>query len=199
MKRLVDAFRNSEKLQKHARFLYSKGSMYTVYNGNLLYHGCVPLNEDGSFKKVSVFGNEYAGKELYDVLESYARKGYYSSNEEERAKGHDILWFLWQNRNSPVYGKERMTTFERYFVADEATYKEPKNPYYHLIEEEDVANRILAEFGLSDKDCHIINGHIPVLVKEGQSPMHCNGKVLIIDGGFLTRKDAVRLTRHALV
>ena len=184
LKRLVYAFRNSEKLQKHARFLYSKGSMYTVYNGNLLYHGCVPLNDDGSFKKVSVFGNEYAGKELYDVLESYARKGYYSSNEEERAKGLDILWFLWLNRNSPVYGKERMTTFERYFVADEETYKEPKNPYYRLIEHEDVANRILAEFGLKDKDCHIINGHIPVLVKDGQSPMHCNGKVLIIDGGF---------------
>ena len=184
LKRLVYAFRNSEKLQKHARFLYSKGSMYTVYNGNLLYHGCVPLNDDGSFKKVSVFGNEYAGKELYDVLESYARKGYYSSNEEERAKGLDILWFLWLNRNSPVYGKERMTTFERYFVADEETYKEPKNPYYRLIEHEDVANRILAEFGLKDKDCHIINGHIPVLVKDGQSPMHCNGKVLIIEGGF---------------
>jgi len=184
LKRLVYAFRNSEKLQKHARFLYSKGSMYTVYNGNLLYHGCVPLNDDGSFKKVSVFGKEYAGKELYDVLESYARKGYYSSNEEERAKGLDILWFLWLNRNSPVYGKERMTTFERYFVADEETYKEPKNPYYRLIEHEDVANRILAEFGLKDKDCHIINGHIPVLVKDGQSPMHCNGKVLIIDGGF---------------
>lgn len=184
MKRLVYAFKNSEKLQKHARFLYSKGSMYTVYNGNLLYHGCVPLNDDGSFKKVAVFGKEYAGKELYDVLESYARKGYYSSNEEEKLKGLDILWFLWLNRNSPVYGKDRMTTFERYFVEDEETYKEPKNPYYRLIEDEEVANRILAEFGLNDKDSHIINGHIPVLVKEGQSPMHCNGKVLIIDGGF---------------
>ncbi len=184
LKRLVYAFRNSEKLQKHTRFLYSKGSMYTVYNGNLLYHGCVPLNEDGSFKKVSVFGKEYAGKELYDVLEGYARKGYYSSCQEEKEKGLDILWFLWLNRNSPVYGKDRMTTFERYFVADKTTYKEPKNPYYRLIENEDVVNRILEEFGLTDKDAHIVNGHIPVLVKEGQSPMHCNGKVLIIDGGF---------------
>lgn len=184
IERLIFAFRNSEKLQKHVKFLYTKGNMYTVYNGNLLYHGCVPLNEDGSFKKVSVFGNEYAGKELYDVLEDYARKGYYASDPEERRKGLDILWFLWLNKNSPVYGKERMTTFERQFVADKNTYKEPKNPYYKLIEDEEVADRILQEFGLSGNESHIINGHIPVLVKEGQSPMHCNGKVLIIDGGF---------------
>ena len=184
MDRLIFAFRNSEKLQKHVKFLYTKGNMYTVYNGNLLYHGCVPLNEDGSFKKVPVFGKEYAGKELYDVLEEYARKGYYATNPLERQKGLDILWFLWLNKNSPVYGKERMTTFERQFVADESTYKEPKNPYYKLIEKEEVADRILEEFGLSGNEAHIINGHIPVLVKEGQSPMHCNGKVLIIDGGF---------------
>lgn len=182
--RLVFAFRNSEKLQKHVKFLYTKGNMYTVYNGNLLYHGCVPLNEDGTFKKVSVFGKEYAGKELYDVLEDYARKGYYAVDPEEKQKGLDILWYLWLNKNSPVYGKERMTTFERQFVADENTYKEPKNPYYKLIEQEEVADRILEEFGLSGNESHIVNGHIPVLVKEGQSPMHCNGKVLIIDGGF---------------
>lgn len=184
IERLVYAFCNSEKLQRHARFLYTKGSMYTIYNGNLLYHGCVPLNEDGTFKKVCVFGKEYAGKELYDVLESYARKGYYATDPTEKLKGLDILWFLWLNKNSPVYGKERMTTFERYFVADKNTYKEPKNPYYKLIEQEEVADRILKEFGLEGNEAHIINGHIPVLVKEGQSPMHCNGKVLIIDGGF---------------
>lgn len=184
MERLIFAFRNSEKLQKHVKFLYTKGNMYTVYNGNLLYHGCVPLNEDGSFKKVTVFGKEYAGKELYDVLEEYARKGYYAKEPEEKQKGLDILWFLWLNKNSPVYGKARMTTFERQFVADKSTYKEPKNPYYKLIESEEVADRILEEFGLSGNESHIINGHIPVLVKEGQSPMHCNGKVLIIDGGF---------------
>ena len=184
MDRLVFAFRNSEKLQKHVKFLYTKGNMYTVYNGNLLYHGCVPLNEDGSFKKVTVFGKEYAGKELYDVLEEYARKGYYAKDPVEKQKGLDILWFLWLNKNSPVYGKARMTTFERQFVADKSTYKEPKNPYYKLIENEEVADRILEEFGLSGNESHIINGHIPVLVKDGQSPMHCNGKVLIIDGGF---------------
>lgn len=184
MERLIYSFRHSEKLQKHAKFLYTKGSMYTVYNGNLLYHGCVPLNTDGTFKKVTVFGKEYEGKELYDVLEEYARKGYYATDPDEKQKGLDILWFLWLNKYSPVYGKERMTTFERYFVADESTYKEPKNPYYKLIEQEEVADRILKEFGLGGKESHIINGHIPVLVKEGQSPIHCNGKVLIIDGGF---------------
>jgi fructose-1,6-bisphosphatase-3 len=184
MDRLIYAFRNSEKLQRHAKFLYTKGSMYTVHNGNLLYHGCVPLNDDGTFKKVMVFGKEYSGKELYDVLEGYARKGYYETDPQEKQKGLDILWFLWLNKNSPVYGKDRMTTFERYFVADKNTYKEPKNPYYKLIENEEVADRILEEFGLEGKESHIINGHIPVLVKEGQSPMHCNGKVLIIDGGF---------------
>ena len=133
---------NSEKLQKHVKFLYTKGNMYTVHNGNLLYHGCVPLNEDGTFKKVSVFGKEYAGKELYDVLEEYARKGYYAVDPEEKQKGLDILWFLWLNKNSPVYGKERMTTFESQFVADKNTYKEPKNPYYKLIEKEEVAGKL---------------------------------------------------------
>ena len=184
MERLVYAFKNSEKLQRHVKFLYTKGSMYTVHNGNLLFHGCVPLNTDGSFKKVTVFGKEYAGKKLYDVLDSYARKGYYATNPAEKLKGLDILWFIWLNKNSPVYGKERMTTFERYFVADKATHKEPKNPYYKLIEDEKVVDQILKEFGLSGKESHIINGHIPVQVKDGESPMRCNGKVLIIDGGF---------------
>lgn len=184
MERLVYAFKNSEKLQRHVKFLYTKGSMYTVHNGNLLFHGCVPLNADGSFKKVTVFGKKYAGKKLYDILESYARKGYYATNPEEKLKGLDILWFIWLNKNSPVYGKERMTTFERYFVADKATHKEPKNPYYKLIEDEKVVDQILKEFGLSGKEAHIINGHIPVQVKDGESPMRCNGKVLIIDGGF---------------
>ncbi len=184
MDRLVYAFKNSEKLQRHVKFLYTKGSMYTVHNGNLLFHGCVPLNTDGSFKKVTVFGKEYAGKKLYDILDSYARKGYYATNPKEKLKGLDILWFIWLNKNSPVYGKERMTTFERYFVADKATHKEPKNPYYKLIEDEKVVEQILKEFGLSGKEAHIINGHIPVQVKDGESPMRCNGKVLIIDGGF---------------
>lgn len=182
--RLVTAFINCEKLQKHIRFLFTKGSLYKVYNGNLLYHGCVPFNEDGSFKKVRVFDGEYSGKELYDVLEHYARKGYYSIDPAEKQKGLDILWFIWQNANSPVFGKSKMTTFERYFIADKATHKEPKNPYYHLLEQEEIVNKILREFGLEDEDSHIINGHVPVETKRGESPVKCNGKLLIIDGGF---------------
>lgn len=184
MERLTMAFANCEKLQKHVRFLYTQGSLYKVYNGNLLYHGCVPMNEDGSFTKVCVYGREYAGKALYDVLENYARKGYYAIDQEEKQKGLDILWFIWENQNSPVFGKEKMTTFERYFVADKTTYKEPKNPYYRLLEKEEVVNQILSEFGLFGAEAHIVNGHIPIEAKRGESPVKCNGKLLIIDGGF---------------
>lgn len=184
MDRLVTAFINCEKLQKHIRFLYTKGSLYKVYNGNLLYHGCVPFNEDGSFKKVRIFDKEYSGKDLYDVLEHYARKGYYSIDRTEKEKGLDILWFIWQNANSPVFGKLKMTTFERYFIADKATHKEPKNPYYRLLEQEEIVNKILKEFGLEGEEAHIINGHVPVETKRGESPVKCGGKLLIIDGGF---------------
>jgi fructose-1,6-bisphosphatase-3 len=184
MERLTTAFLNCEKLQKHVRFLYTQGSLYKVYNGNLLYHGCVPMNPDGTFSKVNIYGKEYAGKALYDVLENYARKGYYAIDPEEKRKGQDILWFIWENQNSPVFGKAKMTTFERYFVADKKTHEEPKNPYYQLLENEEVVNRILAEFGLNGSEAHIINGHIPVEAKRGESPVKCNGKLLIIDGGF---------------
>lgn len=184
VERLITAFVNCEKLQKHVRFLYTKGSLYKVYNGNLLYHGCVPFHEDGSFQKVRIFDKEYSGKELYDVLEHYARKGYYSIDKGEKEKGLDILWFIWQNANSPVFGKSKMTTFERYFIADKETHKEPKNPYYRLLEQEEIVNKILEEFGLSAEESHIINGHVPVETKRGESPVKCNGKLLIIDGGF---------------
>ncbi|MCU6762505.1 fructose-1,6-bisphosphatase [Brotonthovivens ammoniilytica] len=182
--RLRASFLNSERLQKHTRFLFTKGSFYKVYNGNLLYHGCVPLNEDGSFKEVEIYGKKYSGKALYDILEHYARKGYYSLNPVEKEKGRDIMWFIWKNKNSPVFGKAKMTTFERYFILDKKTHEEPKNPYYKLIEKEEVVNRILTEFGLPSAGAHIINGHVPVAVKKGESPVKCNGKLLIIDGGF---------------
>ena len=182
--RLIQAFVNCERLQRHIRFLYAKGSLYKVYNSNLLYHGCVPFNEDGSFQEVNIFGKYYSGKALYDVLEHYARKGYFTVDPEEKQKGLDILWFIWQNASSPVFGKSKMTTFERYFIGDKATHYEPKNPYYELIEKEEIVNKILEEFGLSAEESHIINGHIPVESKKGESPVKCNGKLLIIDGGF---------------
>lgn len=185
IERLKSAFKKCEKLQKHVRFLFAKGSLYRVYNSNLLYHGCVPLNEDGSFKKVKLFGKEYSGKALYDELESYARKGYYSVDDKaERLKGQDIMWFIWSNENSPVYGKAKMATFERYFLNDKQMQDEKKDNYYRLIEREDIVNNILEEFGVDRKISHIINGHMPVELKKGETPIKCNGKLLIIDGGF---------------
>ncbi|MBU9737540.1 fructose-1,6-bisphosphatase [Diplocloster agilis] len=188
MERLQTAFLNCDKLQKHVRFLMNNGSLYLVYNSNLLYHGCVPLNEDGSFRQVEIHGKMYSGKALYDILEQYARKGYYLRWEpesmEEKFYGQDILWFIWTNENSPVFGKEKMATFERYFLDDEKLRSEKKNNYYMLIEQEEVVNRILTEFGLSTEDSHIINGHVPVRSKRGESPVKCGGKLLIIDGGF---------------
>lgn len=185
MERLKSAFIKCEKLQKHVRFLFSKGSMYKVYNSNLLYHGCIPFNEDGSFKKVNIFGKEYSGKALYDILEIYARKGYYDTeNKEERLKGQDIMWYIWSNENSPVYGKAKMATFERYLIDDKGIQSEKKNCYYKLIEKEEIVNKILTEFGLDLENSHIINGHMPVELMKGENPIKCQGKLLIIDGGF---------------
>lgn len=185
MERLRQAFLRCEKLQSHVRFLFSKGGMYKAHNSNLLYHGCVPMEEDGTFSKVNVFGKEYSGKALYDALENYARKGYYSNQDiSEKVKGQDIIWYIWAGPNSPVFGKDKMATFERYFIEDKETHKETKNSYYRLLNEESVLNHILEEFGLDTEKSHIVNGHVPVELKKGESPMKCNGKLLIIDGGF---------------
>ncbi|MGN1147550.1 MAG: fructose-1,6-bisphosphatase [Lachnospiraceae bacterium] len=184
MERLQQAFLHSEKLQRHVRFLFSNGGLYKVYNSNLLYHGCMPLNEDGSFAKVNVGGRMYSGKALYDVLENYARIGYYGTSGKEKRDGQDIMWYIWAGAGSPVYGKNKMATFERYFIEDEQAHVEKKNSYYDLLDREDVIERILEEFGLSAKTSHIVNGHVPVEQKNGESPIKCGGRLLIIDGGF---------------
>ena len=185
MDRLRQAFENSDKLQSHVRFLFSKGSMYKIYNSNLLYHGCVPMDEEGNFSKVNVFGKEYSGKGLYDVLDAYARKGYYSKQDiSEKKKGQDILWYIWTGPNSPVFGKDKMTTFERYFIDDKEAHTERKNSYYRLNDNDEILNQILEEFGLDSQRSHIVNGHVPVELKKGQTPLRCGGKLLIIDGGF---------------
>ena len=181
---IQQSFLQCEKLQQHMDFLYSHGSLYKVYNENLLYHGCVPLTPDGKFKKVEIYGKKYSGKALYEILDDYARKGHYATDPEEKKQGVDMLWYLWENPNSPVFGKDKMTTFERYFVEDKALHKEPKNPYYHMLDDEKMADMVLKEFGLEGPDCHIVNGHIPVEAKTGESPVKCNGKLLIIDGGL---------------
>ena len=184
VERLRTAFMESEKLQRHIRFLYSKGSLYKICNENLLFHGCIPMTEDGEFANVSIYGKEYKGRKLLDVLDKYARLGYYSDKPKEKQEGLDILYYLWTNADSPLFGKEKMTTFERYFIADKTTHKEPKNPYYKLIDQPETARMIFEEFGMDPEDSHIVNGHIPVESKKGESPVRCEGKVLMIDGGF---------------
>ena len=184
MNRLRTAFIHCEKLQRHVRLLLKRGSMYKVYNGNLLYHGCVPLNPDGTFKKVNVYGREYSGKALYDVLESYVRKAFFSLDEKEREKGRDIMWYIWTAPDSPLYGRSKMATFERYFLADKSMHHESKNAYYHLFDKEETADNILKEFGLTGDFVHIINGHVPVERIAGENPVKCNGKLILIDGGF---------------
>ena len=184
MERLERAFLNCEKLQRHMRFLLNKGGLYKVYNNNLLYHGCVPLNEDGSLKNVRIYGHSYKGKGLYEVLESYVRKGFYALDGKEKERGKDMMWYIWLSENSPLFGKDKMATFERYFLAEKETHKEKKNPYYCLLENEKVVDRIMDEFGLQNECRHIINGHVPVKTKNGESPIKCGGKVLVIDGGF---------------
>ncbi|MDE7331281.1 MAG: fructose-1,6-bisphosphatase [Lachnospiraceae bacterium] len=185
MERLRQAFLKCEKLQKHVRFLFSNGGLYKIHNSNLLYHGCMPLDEEGNFKSVEVDGRRYRGKELYDVLDNLARKGYYAKNEPlEMRKAQDYIWYIWAGPNSPVFGKDKMSTFERYFIEDKKTHKETKNVYYSLLDNEDILNRILKEFGLDTKKSHIVNGHVPVELKKGETPVKCDGKLLIIDGGF---------------
>jgi fructose-1,6-bisphosphatase-3 len=185
MARLQHAFLKCEKLQKHVRFLYSNGGLYKVHNSNLLYHGCVPVDEEGNFKSANVGGKNYKGRALYDILDNYARKGYYAKNDcKEMYQAQDIIWYIWAGPNSPVFGKDKMATFERYFIADKEAHKEVKNSYYSLLDREEVLNKILTEFGLDTERSHIINGHVPVELKKGETPIKCGGKLLIIDGGF---------------
>ena len=183
--KLKSSFSNSEKLQGHVRFLYSKGSMYLKYNSNLLYHGCIALNQDGSFKKIKVNNTTYSGKSYIDKTERVAREAYFGKvDSDSKLYALDSVWYLWCGSNSPLFGKDKMTTFERYFIDDKSTHVEIKNPYYKYRDDETICNNILTEFGLDPTDSHIINGHIPVKTIQGESPIKANGKLLVIDGGF---------------
>jgi len=185
MEKLVSSFKGSEKLQKHVSFLFSKGSIYLKANSNLLFHGCIPLNPDGSFMSMTLKNKKYKGKALMDKMDTLAREGYFfAENTVEKQYGMDIMWYLWTGKCSSLFGKDDMTTFERYFIAEKETHKENKNPYYLLREDEEMCAKVYKEFDLDLEESHIINGHVPVESKNGESPIKANGKILVIDGGF---------------
>lgn len=181
--RLCAAFQESEILQYHVGFLFSKGSMYKCHNGNLLFHGCMPLEADGGFASILTSDGYMHGKEWFDYAERLIRTGYFGRDDDKnKQRGIDFFWYMWCGYKSPLFGKKKITTFERLFIEDQSTWVEEKNPYYTLVDKVSIVEKILEEFGL-DKDAgHIINGHMPV--KRGKNPVHANGRAFVIDGGF---------------
>ena len=179
------SFLHNELLHRHVRFLYSHGSMYKCYNSNLLYHGCIPMREDGTFDEISMEGSSYSGKALMDYVDNKIQNAYFlPEHTQESSDARDFMWYLWCGAKSPVYGKGKMTTFEHYFIEDHQTHMEPMNPYYRLSIKEEYCEKILSEFGLSGESAHIINGHVPVKIKEGESPVKAGGRLFLIDGGL---------------
>ncbi len=184
MKYLKHAFMRSEKLSRHIRLLFRKGGMYTVYNRNLLFHGCIPLNGDGSFMALDAFGGK-CGRALMDAADKAARRGFFAKEGSlDRQNGKDILWFLWCGKDSPLCARKKIATFERQYISDESTWVEPKNTYYDSWNNKRIADKILKEFGLGGVGSHIINGHIPIKSKKGEAPLKAGGKLIVIDGGF---------------
>lgn len=177
--RLQESFKNSETLNKQINFLYLKGNIYKCFNSNLLFHGCIPMERNGDFAEVDILGKNMKGKELLDNLEKAINKAYF--NQDDNQNEIDLMWYLWCGDKSPLFGKEKAATFERYFLEDKKIQDEVKSPYFKLAETEEYCNKILAEFGLPSKKSHIINGHIPVKEKDGESPIRANGKRLVID------------------
>lgn len=180
LRKLHRNFVSSQRLQKHIRFLYEKGSMYNVYNGNLIYHGCVPVDKNGAFDKLCIDGKYYHGKALLDKCEEKARAAYLDNPDKDDI---DFMWFLWGGEKSPLCGR-KLKTFEREYVDEESLWTEESNPYYSKYYDESFCCQILHEFGLYDDDSHIINGHTPVHAIEGENPVRANGRLFVIDGGF---------------
>ena len=182
---LVRSFAESERLQRHVQFLYAHGAFYKICNGNLLYHGAVPMTEDGAFAAIRFEGAARSGKQLFDYCDRRARQGYSApAGSPARLAGQDFLWYLWCGAKSPLFGRSAMTTFERLYIADPAAQVETKDPYYRHIADPRTAEHILREFGLSGEGSHIVNGHVPVRAIEGESPIKGGGRLIIIDGGF---------------
>lgn len=187
MSKIHSSFINSEKLRKHMHTLFTYGGMYLVCNSNLLFHASVPLNEDGSFKHIKLLGTEYWGKSLLDKVDQLVRMAYFdedSEDETEKAFAKDYLWYLWCGKNAPLFDKDKMATFESYFLKEKELSKEEKGYYYTLRNDEKICNAILDEFGVTGPHTHIINGHVPVKTSKGESPLKANGKLIVIDGGF---------------
>lgn len=178
---LIEAFTSSHKLNSHVSFLYEKGGMFRIFNGNLLYHGCVPLNDDGSLKEVTLFGNSYSGKELFDVSEEHARSAFFDRIKNQ--KDLDLMWFLCRGEASPLNGR-KTKSFELAYMKDKSAVVENKNPYYRYYYKKETCDMILSLFGLNGESAHIINGHTPVRTVKGELPIRADGKLLVIDGGF---------------
>ena len=185
MKVFERSFEHSRALHKHIHYLYSHGSMYKCFNNNLLYHGCIPMEKSGEFSKVLINGTYYSGKGLMDCLNELANTAYFSPlNAKCKADSVDFMWYLWCGSNSPLFGKSKLSCFEQYFIEDATAKIETYNPYFHLCNNEEICNKILKEFELDIKSAHIVNGHVPVKMKEGESPIKANGKLFLIDGGI---------------
>ena len=184
VERLKNSFIHSEKLNAHINFLYSKGHIYQNFNQNVLFHGCVPMLENGEFEQVEILGKKCKGKELMEHIENVAHKAFFGDSNGKNQEAIDYMWYFWCGPKSPLFGKDKAATFERYFLNEKELHKENKNPYYEEINKEEICNKILENFGVSIEEGHIINGHIPVKVKDGESPIRAKGKLIVIDGGF---------------
>ncbi len=183
--KIVKAFEHSEKLQKHIRFLFAKGNLYKIFNGNLLIHGCVPMEENGDFTGVKLENRSIKGKEYLDCIERIVRQGYFAEKcSDERSYGQDLMWYLWCGKYSPIFCRDAMKTFEQYFIDNKELSKEKKNVFYQFIEDEEYCREIFEKLDLDIENGHIICGHFPVKIKAGESPIKSNGKLLIIDGGL---------------
>lgn len=180
--RLSKAFMESVSLQKDIQYLFSHGSLYKVLNGNLLFHGCMPLTEDGEFDYINTSDGPMRGKEWFDYAEKLVRTAYFAKGGRDKQRGIDLCWYLWCGYKSPLFGKKRITTFERLFIEDAETHVEPKNPYYELNDKVKIIEKILKEFSADVKNGCIINGHMPV--KKGVNPIKAKGRAIVIDGGF---------------
>lgn len=181
---LANSFMHSDKLHAHMRFLYSKGSMYKICNGNLLFHGCIPMDDNGKLQSLNIQGEEYSGKAMLDKLDEMANKAYFTHSGEDKEYACDLMWYLWCGPISPLYGKDKMAFFERYYIDDSSLHKENYNAYYQFSESKEMCEKILTMFGVDPGKGHIINGHVPVKIKNGESPVKAGGKLFVIDGGI---------------